>query len=306
MKKLLILSLVTLLLLAFAACNAQNPGTTTTVPGTTHDHFFEIRDVSDATCEEQGYAKYVCACGEVKMEYTDALGHDYTAEVTKEPQCNEQGETSYFCHCGHTYTEAIETTEHTWGIWFVDIQPTFTTKGQEKHICTVCNEFETRELDTNTIEQELERLATLASLLPYFETTEALTADHDLFDWVRVQAGTVSSEFNESTYQVTNVYSLEAFDAVTQLYFGRTYDFASFAQKNENMTVDTEKNQIIWVTYGAGGWMLTGFDSVKQDGNHYSIRYYNYYEENTPLSYGTLNVNFTGVGFVFESHHSEG
>lgn len=304
MKKLAFLVLVLIFLLSFAACAAQQPSTTTTAP--IHEHTFEIRDTRESTCEEQGYARYVCTCGAENIQYQDALGHDYTCYVSKEPQCNEQGEMTYACHCGHTYTEPIETAEHNWGNWFVDVTPTFTTTGQEKHICTVCNEFETREVPTNTIEQELKRLATLASLLPYFETTEALTADHDLFDWVRVQAGTVSSEFNESTYQVTNVYSLEAFDAVTQLYFGRTYDFVSFAQKNENMTVDTEKNQLIWVTYGAGGWMLTGFDSVKQDGNIYSIRYYNYYEENTPLSYGTLNVKFTGNGFVFESHHSEG
>lgn len=304
MKKLAFLVLVLIFLLSFAACAAQQPSTTTTAP--IHEHTFEIRDIRESTCEEQGYARYVCTCGAENIQYQDALGHDYTCYVSKEPQCNEQGEMTYACHCGHTYTEPIETAEHNWGNWFVDVTPTFTTTGQEKHICTVCNEFETREVPTNTIEQELKRLATLASLLPYFETTEALTANHDLFDWVRVQAGTVSSEFNESTYQVTNVYSLEAFDAVTQLYFGRTYDFVSFAQKNENMTVDTEKNQLIWVTYGAGGWMLTGFDSVKQDGNLYSIRYYNYYEENTPLSYGTLNVKFTGYGFVFESHHSEG
>ena len=302
MKKLLVFAVISLLLLGLAACDAQNPGTTT-VPATTHDHFFEIRDVADATCEEQGYARYACTCGAEKVDYTDALGHEYTSEMTKEPLCNEQGEITYFCHCGHTYTEAIDTTDHNWGNWFVDIQPTFTTKGQEKHICVVCNEFETRELDTNTVEQELERIASLAQLLPAYGSVRELSANFDLFNWVRVEAGILSSDMNEETYAFTLRYSLDTFDAVTQQYFEKKFDWASLAQRYEEFSVDTANNQLIWVTYGAGGWGVTVMESFEKiDDTHYSIRYFSHDYDEIPRYYGTLKVKLTDQGFVIESH----
>lgn len=304
MKKLAFLVLVLIFLLSFAACAAQQPSTTTTAP--VHEHTFEIRDTRESTCEEQGYARYVCTCGAENIQYQDALGHDYTCYVSKEPQCNEQGEMTYACHCGHTYTEPIETAEHNWGNWFVDVTPTFTTTGQEKHICTVCNEFETREVPTNTIEQELGRIASLAQLLPEYSSVSQLTVTFDLFNWVRVETGMLSSTFDEETYQVTLVYELDHLDATTQQYFEKKFDWAILAQNNQEFSIDAANKQLIWITYGAGGWGVTVLENfTKIDDTHYSIRYYSHDYDNVPRYYGTLQVKLTDQGFVIESHDIE-
>lgn len=305
MKKPFLFVLIAILLFCFAACEApqhQEPNNSTVVTTQNHDHTYELTERKEPGCEEQGEIVYTCACGHSYTEYIKALGHNYISEITKQPLCNAEGEITYFCSCGHSYKEATDPAEHSWGNWFVDIEPTYTTKGQEKRMCTVCRGTEIRELGTNNIEQELKRFGTLAQLLPVFQAPSQMTAN-DLFHWVRIRTGSVSSDFNNSTFQVTNIYSLEAFDTVTQLYFGQKYDFVSFAQGHTEITVDAEKNQLIWVTYGAGGWLMTAMDSyTKIDDTHYSIRYYSYDYDNVPVSYGTLNLRLTDHGFVIESH----
>ncbi len=316
MKRLILLSIILLCVLSLSACELDNPAETTlpvqpnetmppeaTVPTTMpHVHTFEFSQMTDATCEQQGEIVYLCSCEETYVEYIDAYGHQYTPTETKQPGCTEQGEMTYVCHCGSSYTEPIEAVGHNFGEWFTSIEPTFTTTGEGKRMCRKCDAYETKVLETNTVEQELARMATLASLLPKFQSASDMSAS-ELFDWVRIQAGWVSNDFDDTTYQITIVYSLSQFDAVTQQYFGCTYNFAGLTENDESLTVDASGSHLIWLTYGAGGWDMTALDSFTQiDSTHYSIRYYVYDYEDTIVGYGTMNVRLTSTGFVIESH----
>lgn len=71
-----------------------------------------VKNTKEATCEEAGYTgdTYCDDCGEKLKEGTEieALGHDYTSEITKEPTTEEAGIRTYTCtRCGNTYTESI-------------------------------------------------------------------------------------------------------------------------------------------------------------------------------------------------------
>ena len=68
------------------------------------------------------------------------------------------GEIANYCICGYSFAEVIDPVEHTWGIWFTVVEPTYTTAGTEEHICEICNTSETRDLPTNTVEEEIARL----------------------------------------------------------------------------------------------------------------------------------------------------
>ena len=74
-----------------------------------HEHNY-VRQERPATCTQDGYVKYVCACGSSYDETVyPALGHDWdSGTVTKEPTATETGVRIYTCtRCGETKTESI-------------------------------------------------------------------------------------------------------------------------------------------------------------------------------------------------------
>ena len=74
-----------------------------------HEHNY-VRQERPATCTQDGYVKYVCACGSSYNETVyPALGHDWdSGTVTKEPTATETGIRTYACtRCGETKTESI-------------------------------------------------------------------------------------------------------------------------------------------------------------------------------------------------------
>ena len=74
-----------------------------------HEHNY-VRQERPATCTQDGYVKYVCACGSSYNEAVyPALGHDWdSGTVTKEPTATETGIRTYACtRCGETRTESI-------------------------------------------------------------------------------------------------------------------------------------------------------------------------------------------------------
>ncbi len=307
MKKLIFFAMVAAMLICLAACDKpanQVPNTNTTASN--HDHAYKIIDSKAASCEEQGYVQYACSCGDTYTEHTNALGHQYSDVEGIGSSCVQQGQVIRVCACGHSYVEQTGFGDHIWSEWFVEIEPTYTTTGREKHVCFLCNESETRDLDTNTLEEELNRYATLAVLLPEFGSPAELSPGI-LFNWLRISADYISCQANDYTREVIMVYSLATFDEVTQRYFGQTYDFVTYAQNQEGMYIDEEKNQLTWITYGTGGWGETVLDtSTKIDDNHYSVRYYLHYGNNVPAYYGTLKLKLTDYGFLIESHTKEG
>ena len=74
-----------------------------------HEHNY-VRQERPATCTQDGYVKYVCACGSSYNEAVyPALGHDWdNGKVTKEPTATETGIRTYACtRCNETKTESI-------------------------------------------------------------------------------------------------------------------------------------------------------------------------------------------------------
>ena len=99
--------------------------------------------VTAPTCEEKGYTTHTCTrCSDsYKDTYVDALGHNYTSEVTTAPTCTEKGVKTYTCQndSSHTYTEEISETGHT--LTQVEAKaPTCTEAGYKAYeYCSVCD-----------------------------------------------------------------------------------------------------------------------------------------------------------------------
>ena len=76
-----------------------------------HDHSYEKTDTVKASCTEDGYTLYQCACGSsYKDDVTPATGHRWaTWTVTKYPTTTEEGERICTCgYCGIDETVTIE------------------------------------------------------------------------------------------------------------------------------------------------------------------------------------------------------
>ena len=74
-----------------------------------HEHNY-VRQERLATCTQDGFVMYVCACGSSYNEAVyPALGHDWdSGTVTKEPTATETGIRTYACtRCNETKTESI-------------------------------------------------------------------------------------------------------------------------------------------------------------------------------------------------------
>ena len=77
-----------------------------------HEHNY-VRQERPATCTQDGFVKYVCACGSSYNEAVyPALGHDWdSGTVTKQPTATETGVRTYTCtRCHETKTETIPAT----------------------------------------------------------------------------------------------------------------------------------------------------------------------------------------------------
>ena len=100
----------------------------------------------DATCTKSGLTKgKKCSeCGRiiVPQNVVDALGHDYTSQITKDATCTEKGVKTYTCtRCSKTYTEEIPMKAHTVVI-DPKVEATTSSTGltEGKH-CSVCGKI---------------------------------------------------------------------------------------------------------------------------------------------------------------------
>lgn len=83
--------------------------TTPTQPQPTdppHQHDYSTTTVVAPTCNDKGYTKHTCACGDsYKDNYTDALGHHFIDEVVA-PTSTEKGYTKHTCdRCWYSYCD---------------------------------------------------------------------------------------------------------------------------------------------------------------------------------------------------------
>lgn len=131
-----------------------------------HHHVFIPHQVP-ATCTEQGYTLWKCACGMASTNdpwtgadsYTAAQGHDKVNSpwVLSVPEtCTADGVEVQLCSkCGDVLkTRAKAHTGHDSGVWKVDIEATPSRDGQKTRYCTLCGEA----LETTTFSYHSHKL----------------------------------------------------------------------------------------------------------------------------------------------------
>ena len=77
----------------------------------------------------------------------DIHEHAYTETVTK-ATCTEDGYTTYTCACGDSYTgEIVNATGHSWSDWVTIQEPTFEETGTAESVCAGCGAVKFMDLD---------------------------------------------------------------------------------------------------------------------------------------------------------------
>lgn len=105
-----------------------------------HNHNYTVM-VTAATCTEDGYTTYTCACGDSYHEGLKAYGHEYETRngAITSATCTEDGCVFYQCeHCGDTYTEVLKAHGHEYVTEVV--APTEQDRGYTIHTCVHCGE----------------------------------------------------------------------------------------------------------------------------------------------------------------------
>lgn len=112
------------------------------------NHSYKLSVTKESMCTSTGFKKYTCTiCGETKTETVPALGHSFNNYNTVDipATCTQEGSQSYHCsRCDATTgSVAIPKTGHTYGDWYISVQPTETQTGVKTRQCTVCGNYET-------------------------------------------------------------------------------------------------------------------------------------------------------------------
>lgn len=132
MKKIGILLLALLALVAFAACEDD-----------VCNHKHRTNTTYKPDCSLEGYVLHVCNdCGySYKSDYTAPKGHTLVETVVA-PTCTEVGYTHYECDCGYAYDTAfLSPLGHTYTSRITE--PTCTDEGYTTYTCGTC-EYEYR------------------------------------------------------------------------------------------------------------------------------------------------------------------
>lgn len=134
------------------------------LPATT-DHIFS-ETVTKATCTQDGYTTFICACGFTKKgNETNALGHDFSVlkEEIQPVTCTEPGEAVYQCsRCDEIETKFTPALGHTADPDLEKVvAPTCTERGYTEHTCKTCKtKYQDTYLDAtgHTPNTELDRV----------------------------------------------------------------------------------------------------------------------------------------------------
>lgn len=109
------------------------------------EHHYDIIEVVEPTCENDGYTKYTCSvCGHFYIaDYVPHTGHTYTSDfkVVVEPTCHSTGAKARTCkYCGQidpddaNYVE-IQELPHNYGEWVFTTDPTCENNGVKVRTC---------------------------------------------------------------------------------------------------------------------------------------------------------------------------
>ena len=109
-------------------------------------HSYYTDDLQEATCTQNGFARYVCGvCGDIAEEVLPALGHDPVLVFDEEPTCQVEGYREYYCsRCGEfCYDEYVPALGHDPFLDHYDFHPDCENEGLAVYICSRpgCNMF---------------------------------------------------------------------------------------------------------------------------------------------------------------------
>ena len=108
------------------------------------EHDFQIYVLKEATCRQQGYARYVCRGCEYSREAVLPYGEHRMGEWSTrvEATCSQSGERIRECllGCGEREIEVLEKSSHAYDdSWSVDLNPTCMQSGSKSRHCLNCD-----------------------------------------------------------------------------------------------------------------------------------------------------------------------
>lgn len=226
-----------------------------------HVHSYVMTEESPATCTEEGYTIYTCACGESYEEPLAALGHDYQISSRTEATCTEPGEIVYTCgRCGDSYLEMIPAAGHNY----------------QDGVCTNCGVQEPSAGSENVFGEtagEIEPGSRYALVTSSSTQNFALTCEEDgTVSWAETEtaAGTGAADGMAWTVEKSGSgYTISTEINGMKKYLARTNSFVGYGYK-----VALQDSPFVWnMQYKSA---TDGFRvSTKILFKNYALRYYN-------------------------------
>ena len=226
-----------------------------------HVHSYVMTEESPATCTEEGYTIYTCACGESYEEPLAALGHDYQISSRTEATCTEPGEIVYTCgRCGDSYLEMIPAAGHNY----------------QDGVCTNCGVQEPSAGSENVFGEtagEIESGSRYALVTSSSTQNFALTCEEDgTVSWAETEtaAGTGAADGMAWTVEESGSgYTISTEINGMKKYLARTNSFVGYGYK-----VALQDSPFVWsMQYKSA---TDGFRvSTKILFKNYALRYYN-------------------------------
>ncbi len=127
------------------------------IPTLSHQHEY-TEEVFVATCQEEGYTKYTCSCGDTYIDdIVEKLDHEYLKEIIS-PTCTMSGYTIFTCtKCKDSYKDDyIAKMGHDYEAWVEILPPTTTTEGQKERECSRCGTKETESVPLINVPDEVQ------------------------------------------------------------------------------------------------------------------------------------------------------
>ena len=232
--------------------------------------------------------------------------HNYLTKKVLPATCMAEGEKLYVCECGDNYTETSPKLDHKFGEWEVTAKPTHAVTGTQTRKCSECDTTEEKEIPVLSVEDFIKTYAGIMINMPEFKSTQELSAG-SLLNWVLMYTEATESNWDDKTFQLTKVYSVNEIKRITTHYFGVSFDYETYSVYDESITYREYDDALIWVTGGMGGWPNYTADTVtKIDDTHYTLRYAGtQLGETQPYCYGTLTLELKEDRFVILSHSKE-
>ena len=113
-------------------------------------HQFILKSTISSSCSQEGQDIFICQlCGAERTDTYDKLSHDYSySTIQKDASCEEEGYIKHKCQCGEEKTQTISAIGHSWKLDSC-IEADCIDDGYEKYRCTICGKEKTNVIPTS-------------------------------------------------------------------------------------------------------------------------------------------------------------